>query len=81
MKQQQRYRWSFEPRQAANRAQTKGHSKTAGDSLEDAVGFQGFSTRTLVSGVRSAAKPVAENGRLRKELAETNMKRDICKKD
>ena len=38
------------------------------------------STRSAVPGSRSAAELEAENTRLRKELAEARMKRDILKK-
>jgi transposase len=38
------------------------------------------STRPSVAGARSAAELAAENNRLRKELAEARMERDILKK-
>jgi transposase len=49
-------------------------------TLANWVAASKASNRTLAPGARSAAELAAENARLRKELAEARMERDILKK-
>ena len=87
MKKQQRYTPEFRA-EAVKLVSEQGLSQeTAAKRLSIPKGTLGnwvaaskASTRALAPGVRSAADLEAENARLRKELAEARMERDILKK-
>ncbi len=87
MKKQQRYTPEFRA-EAVKLVSEQGLSQeTAAKRLSIPKGTLGnwvaaskASTRASAPGARSAADLEAENARLRKELAETRMERDILKK-
>ena len=87
MKKQQRYTPEFRA-EAVKLVTEQGLSQEAAakrlaipkGTLANWIAASKASTRPSVPGARSAAELAAENNRLRKELAEARMERDILKK-